>query len=113
PGRLRSRRGRGYDRDALTDGQLDRESRAAGRDVLDGHPPAMCFYDADGHAQPEPGAFPGRLRREEGVKDLAEVLGRNAGTVVLDHHGDLACVNGRALGEAVVAAGGLKSVLCW
>src|SRR2546429_41117 len=89
--------------DVLSDRKLDGEARARGRGVLDRHAPLVSLDDADAEAEPEPGAFADRLGGEEGVEDPTEVLGRDAGAVVLDHDRDAVLAVRRAHAQHAVA----------
>ena len=84
PGDLRDWRGRALgDARSLDDRQRHREADAAAGDILGAHPATVRLHDADGEAEPEARALAGRLGREEGVEDPAEVLGRDPGAVIL------------------------------
>ena len=70
----------------------------------------MRLDDADGEAEAEARALPDPFRREERVEDLPEVLGPDAGPVVLHHDRDPTVVAGRADGENAVPSRGLHGV---
>src|SRR5919109_1506501 len=64
--------------------QLEVEDGAARWRPAIPHLPAHRIDDAVAHRQPEAGALPDRLRREERLKQLGFVIRRDAGTGVLD-----------------------------
>src|SRR2546422_3250333 len=70
----------------------------------------MGLDDANGQTQAEAGARARGLRREERIEDSAQVLGRNAGAVVLDLHEHVGSPRHGSHGQRAVAARRLHGV---
>src|SRR5438094_4584285 len=75
--------------------QPDREGRPAARRALGADVAAVLLDDLVADREPQPGAFADGLRREEGIEDAAEHVGRDAGPGVADGDDGLSVLHAR------------------